>query len=125
MVARPGLDAVSRKAVVHSLAEQASALEAQIEYHLLGNHLLENGITLAWAGLSLDGPRSRQWLGKGLEILERELPRQVLDDGTHDERSPMYQALIAESLARLARVAALSAGPTALRVRELVERPAV
>jgi uncharacterized heparinase superfamily protein len=121
LVGRPDLDEGRRSVVLRSLAEQARALDAQLEYHLLGNHLLENGITLTWAGLSLRGPHSARWLRSGLRVLEQELPRQVLADGTHYERSPMYQAFIAESLARLGCVAATSDGPAAARVRELVE----
>jgi len=91
-----------------SLAHQAAVLDGQLEYHLGGNHLLENAVTLCWAGLRLDGPRAARWRGRGLALLRRELAAQVLPDGGHVERSPMYQAILAEGLLRLAEVAASS-----------------
>jgi len=100
-----GLDEAAAHRIVDSIARQTAALEAQIEYHLMGNHLLENAVTLCWAGLSLDGERASQWVRRGLPILREELATQVLPDGAHDERSPMYQALLAEALLRLAGVA--------------------
>jgi len=111
----------ARAEILEGLGQQVAALERQIEYHLMGNHLLENGVTLAWAGLSLVGGESERWVQKGLEILRAEIPRQVLPDGTHDERSPMYQALVADALARLARVAKYSGGARASDVGELVQ----
>lgn len=97
-----------RASLVSSLADQANALAGQIEHHLLGNHLLENAITLCWMGCSLEGPRAQTWLAKGTKLLQRELASQVLGDGTHDERSPMYQSILAEALLRLAEVASAS-----------------
>lgn len=96
--------------ILASVAQQVQALLRQVEYHIMGNHLLENAITLCWAGLSLQGPDSKEWLSSGGAILKSELERQVLADGVHDERSPMYQALLAEALLRLAEVARQSAG---------------
>ena len=123
LLAHPGLDERLVDRAVASLSHQARALEAQVETHLLGNHLLENAITLCWAGLSLRGPLANRWLALGLRLLERELAVQVLPDGAHDERSPMYQALLAEALLRLAGVAAsasaVSSTPSGLRVAEL------
>lgn len=105
------LESEVREAVLNSLSFQVEALSRQVEYHLQGNHLLENAITLCWAGLSLVTPQREAWVAKGKELLVREVDRQVLADGTHQERSPMYQALLAESLCRLAQVAASSNHP--------------
>lgn len=105
LLAHPDLPADDHARLVASLAHQVRALEAQLEYHLLGNHLLENAVTLCWAGLSLQGPSASRWRDRGLRLLQEQLAEQVLADGTHDERSPMYQALLAEGLLRLARVA--------------------
>ena len=38
------------------------------------------------------------WLSKGLNIIKNELSEQILDDGGHFERSPMYHALLLEDL---------------------------
>lgn len=85
-------------AAVSSLAIQIRWLQANIEEHLLGNHLLANAKALIFGGVFFSGDEPRQWLRKGLELLERELPEQVLADGGHFERSPMYHSIILEDL---------------------------
>ena len=121
LLAHPDAPAEDRRALVASVAHQVRALEVKVERHLAGNHLLENAITLCWAGLSLEGPSSERWLRTGMELLEKEIGVQVLEDGTHDERSPMYQGLLVEALLRLARVAAARSLPEAHRVGRLSE----
>lgn len=81
-----------------SLAVQTRFLRQRLEYHLLGNHLWANGKALIFAGLFFEGPEAEGWLDKGLEIVQRELAEQVLPDGGHFERSPMYHAIILEDL---------------------------
>lgn len=83
---------------VGSIATQARFLNKRLEYHLLGNHLFANSKALIFAGLFFSGKEAESWLAKGLSILERELPEQILGDGGHFERSPMYHALILEDL---------------------------
>ena len=81
-----------------SLCEQAEHLRRRLERHLLGNHLLENAVALSLAGSCFDHPAARAWFGVGRSILERELPEQVLSDGGHIERSPMYQSRVLDAL---------------------------
>jgi uncharacterized heparinase superfamily protein len=85
-------------ACVASLAVQARWLLPRLEYHLLGNHLLTNAKALIHAGLYFQGAEAERWLARGLHILERQLPEQVLPDGGHFERSPMYHAAVLEDL---------------------------
>lgn len=84
--------------LIQSLAVQARFLERRLEYHLLGNHLLANAKALVFAGLFFEGTEAERWLGRGLRILSRELSEQVLSDGGHFERSPMYHAIVVEDL---------------------------
>ncbi len=95
-------DAGFRAELWRSLELQAGWLEAHLETHLLGNHLLENGAALAVCGACFAGPRADRWLQRGLELLARQLPEQVLGDGGHFERSPMYHARTAYLLGLLA-----------------------
>jgi uncharacterized heparinase superfamily protein len=76
--------------LARSLASQAAFLEHNLESHLGANHLLENAWALLAAGLFFDGAAPRRWAARGLELLRREIPRQVLADGGHYERSPFY-----------------------------------
>ncbi|WP_241909707.1 alginate lyase family protein [Vibrio sp. 10N.261.55.A7] len=77
-----------------SLYQQAHYLRHNIEYHLLGNHLFENGKALVFAGCYFDDLRSKEWLLKGLRILDREIPEQISEDGSNFELSPMYHNII-------------------------------
>lgn len=81
-----------------SLAVQARWLGKRLEYHLLGNHLLANAKALAAAGLFFRGDEARQWYKTGMELLESQLEEQVLEDGGHFERSPMYHLIVLEDL---------------------------
>lgn len=78
-----------------SLASQAEWLSRRLEFHLLANHLFANAKALVFAGCFF---HAGQWLRKGLTLLEREIPEQILRDGAHFERSPMYHSLILEDL---------------------------
>ena len=98
-------------AALHSLAVQARWLRRRLEWHLLGNHLFANAKALVFAGLFFEGDEAQEWLARGLRILERELPEQVLADGGQFERSPMYHALALEDVLDLVNVSrALGAG---------------
>jgi len=81
-------------ACVHSAAIQARWLTRRIEYHVLGNHLWANAKALVFAGVCFEGAEAESWLRKGLGLVKRELQEQVLPDGGHFERSPMYHAIM-------------------------------
>lgn len=81
-----------------SLYLQCFSLDNEIEYHLLGNHLFENAKALFFAGLFFDTKDSNKWFNKGISILKEQLEEQILEDGGHFERSPMYHVIILEGL---------------------------
>ena len=87
-------DEALRAALWRSIHEQAEHLTRNLEWHLLGNHLLENAVALALAGSCFDHAAARRWFRKGRALLARELPEQILSDGGHVERSPMYQCRV-------------------------------
>ena len=62
-----------------------------LEYHLLGNHLLENGYSLLFAAYYFE---NEKFYNKSKEILISELEEQILDDGAHFELSPMYHQIM-------------------------------
>lgn len=76
-----------------SIYTHAQWLEQNLEYHLLANHYLKNGVALFFAGMYFDGADADRWLTKGRQILADELDEQFLSDGGHFERSPMYHAI--------------------------------
>lgn len=95
------VDASGLERILSSMADQAETLREGLEVRLQANHLLSNRIALVAAGLLLDHPRSGRWL-ESVEGLLRELDAQIHSDGGHEERSPMYHALLLESLLDLA-----------------------
>lgn len=91
-------DDAFRNTLWRSTCEQAYHLARNVEWHLLGNHLLENAVALVLAGSCFDHASARAWLQKGRALLARELPEQILGDGGHIERSPMYQCRVLHAL---------------------------
>jgi uncharacterized heparinase superfamily protein len=88
-----------------SLAVQVRFLTGRLEWHLLGNHLFANAKALVFAGCYFEGDEAAGWLRLGMEILEREIPEQILVDGGHFERSTMYHALAFEDMLDLVNLA--------------------
>ena len=71
---------------------QVGWLARHPEIHLQGNHLFENGAALAFTGSCFSGDAAQKWLQGGLQILNSQIPEQILPDGMHFERSPMYHS---------------------------------
>lgn len=83
---------------LQSALYQAVWLEANLEFHVLANHLLKNVKALVFAGCVFAGPVGTRLKRKGLELLLREAREQFLRDGGHYERSPMYHCIALEDL---------------------------
>ena len=81
-----------------SLTQHGLWLEKKIEWHILGNHLFANAKALIFLGYFLDGPEANRWFKIGCKILETQIEEQVLEDGGHFERSPMYHSIILEDI---------------------------
>jgi uncharacterized heparinase superfamily protein len=95
-------DQVFLAKLLRSIIDQAVSLESNLEYHLLGNHLLENAATLALVGTCLAGPDADRIRSSGFELLADQLEEQILPDGCHFERSPMYQSRLTYLIDQLA-----------------------
>ena len=77
--------------IIDSIYAQYLVLLGQIEYHLLGNHLLENAFSFVYGALFFDDTQLRIYATR---ILKKELEEQFLTDGAHFELSPMYHAVL-------------------------------
>ncbi len=84
--------------MLQSLAVQVRQLERSVEHDISGNHIFANASALCAAGLLFDGEEAARWLSAGRRLLGRELGEQVLPDGGHYERSPMYHAIVLEQI---------------------------
>lgn len=77
--------------VYSDLYGQLTFLSKRLEFHLLGNHLLENAFALMMGGAFF---QNKKWLNTAKKLLYKELNEQILTDGAHFELSPMYHQII-------------------------------
>lgn len=73
------------------LYKQFKILESNLEYHILANHLLENAFSLFFGAYYFQNTR---FYSKAKQLLLSQLKEQILSDGAHFERSPMYHQII-------------------------------
>ena len=73
------------------LMAQYIQLMDNLEYHLMGNHLLENAFSLLFGAYYFSNESFFKIANK---ILKTELSEQILADGGHFERSPMYHQIM-------------------------------
>ncbi|HEX7050661.1 MAG TPA: alginate lyase family protein [Longimicrobiales bacterium] len=104
-----------------SLGAQLAFLEKRLEWHVLANHLQKNFAALAVGGLLFRGPRAARWRRRGVGGMQAALQAQVLPDGGHYERSPMYHACaLADHLLLVALLRSVGAIPPSRISRRLV-----
>jgi len=116
---RTAADQAFRDELWRSIYLQTEWLLRHIETHLMGNHLLENAVALAFCGSCFGGETAARWKRAGMGLLSEQLPEQILGDGCHFEQSPMYHLRVAYALTAL-----LNTGDAELaeQVREPLER---
>ena len=108
-------DDAFRARVLAAMTQQARHLSRALPRGLAGARLLAAIKGLIYAGLCLPGREA--WLERGLRLITRELPRQVLGDGGHIERSPSAQLAVLRDLVdiRAALIAGQREVPAALQ----------
>jgi uncharacterized heparinase superfamily protein len=92
VIAGDALPSTVRDAARASLARQLAFLDRRLELHILGNHLQKNLHALVVGSLVFRGPEASRWRSRR-RLVWSELEEQVLPDGGHFERSPMYHAI--------------------------------
>ena len=85
-----------RHRLFRSMARQAQHLHRVLPAGLAGMELIAALKGLIAAGACLPGGAA--WKRRGLAILERELPRQILADGGHAARSPAHHLAVLRDL---------------------------
>lgn len=93
-----------RRRFLESYALQAEWLSRNVEWDLRGNHLVRNALGLAWAGRFLDGPAAARRLAYATTLAVSQAREQVLEDGGHVERSPMYHQQVMEDFLALSHL---------------------
>lgn len=101
-----------------SIAAQLRFIERHFESDLRGNHLIKNIKALLWGAAFFTGKESDRWYRLGSRLLSSELAEQILEDGTHYERSPGYHCQVLADL--LECHAVLPEGSDRWRLTELL-----
>lgn len=83
------------KVRLNALYSQVMLLENKLEYHLLGNHLLEDIYALYIVSAYFNDGRLMK---KAKRLLMSQLKEQTLSDGAHYEQSPMYHCILLDRL---------------------------
>jgi len=83
-----------RSPLLRDLYSQCRHLARHQEKELLGNHLIKTAVGLYAGGRCFAGAEADRWLRRSESILREQLPEQILEDGGHYERSPMYHLLV-------------------------------
>lgn len=86
---------IRNDAVNAHLFAQTILLSRRLEYHLAGNHLLENGFALLIGSLYF---RQTHWFRSASALVRAELTTQILADGCYNERSPVYHQILLDRL---------------------------
>jgi hypothetical protein len=86
---------VSNSDIDTTLYNDLFFLSENLEYHLLGNHLLENAFSLLFGAYYF---QDELLYIKSKELLQKELDEQILNDGAHFELSPMYHQILFSKL---------------------------
>lgn len=87
------------KEILKLINSDYQRLHNEIEYHLLGNHLLANLKALIFHDVFFDHKKKDSYLKKWIQDYELQIKEQVLEDGGHFELSHMYQNIIIEDIA--------------------------
>ena len=82
---------IKEEKIEQSIYRQAYRLSAMPEYHLMGNHLLENGFSLLFCAVYF---ADNKLYNQANQIIVEQLQEQVLADGGHFELSPMYHQIL-------------------------------
>lgn len=88
------LDASFATKIVRSIHEQIVFLQSNLERDIRGNHIVRNIKALYWASRFFQGSFATGCQILADELLLRELPVQVLEDGFHFELSPAYHCQV-------------------------------
>ena len=82
---------INNSVINRTLHNHYRILFKNIEYHLLGNHLLENTFSLLFGAFYF---KNEKLYNKSKKLLKTQLNEQILEDGGHFELSPMYHQIM-------------------------------
>jgi hypothetical protein len=90
-----GIHQINDSAINNVIQVHINLLAKRIEYHLMANHVLENAYALTVGAWYL---KNKELYARSRELLLAQLKEQILEDGAHYERCPMYQVILLNRL---------------------------
>lgn len=94
-------DSTFLETLAGSICVQSDWLKRNLESDVDGNHLLKNSVALIFAGIFINESR---YIESGKQLLLRTIEEQILPDGAHYERSPMYHSIVLMDLLDMANL---------------------
>ena len=110
---------ITDKVILEALQKQIDYLDHNLEYHLLGNHLLKNAFSLFIASIYLSDSSLHE---RSNRLLVTQLDEQILSDGGHYECSVMYQSILLSKLFLCISIARKATGVTTNSLTILEEK---
>ena len=86
------------KAILCCLGKQVTWLNSNIEWHIQANHLFANLKAIIFGSCYFRCNLSDTILLRAVNLFNEQISTQILNDGGHFERSPMYHSIILEDL---------------------------
>ena len=91
-------NSISNRIIDTSIFDDYKILLRKLEFHIQGNHLLENSFSIMFGAYYFNNEHLYK-IAK--QILISELNEEILEDGGHFELSPMYHSIILQRLLSL------------------------
>lgn len=107
---------------LESVSAQGEYLYRHVEWDLRGNHLFKDAVGLAAAADLLKDAAPPAWRKQAARLAVSQVAEQILPDGAHFERSPMYHIQVMEDL--LALIGLLRDDDVLATLRAAVQRMA-
>ncbi|MFT7054626.1 MAG: hypothetical protein ACJAR3_000252 [Roseivirga sp.] len=85
------INSIQNDQIDKCLYKQLKILDSNLEYHILANHLLENAFSMFFGAYYFEND---DFYNKAKRLLMAQLKEQILLDGAHFERSPMYHQIL-------------------------------
>lgn len=113
---------ISDSRINQTIYNHFQVLLHNLEYHLLGNHLLENAFALFFGGIYFN---DKILADKAEKLLYSELEEQLFEDGAHFELSPMYHQILLHRLLDCISLVQQNSGKVNANLKRFLQEKAV
>ena len=97
-ILKPDIFSVTHSLWLESLNQQISWLERNPGKQIQMSYPVRTAKALYFGGMYFQGTNANRWLSTSVKLLNEHIQEQILEDGGHIDRSPMYHSIIAHDL---------------------------